>query len=115
MYCTNCGVMRPIGATACSNCGMSFQVAPASNPNQPAVPNYLVGSILATLCCCVPLGIVSIVYAAQVNARLSAGDLAGAMDSSRKARTWLIVSVVSGGLLAVLYAIATILGATASQ
>ena len=65
--------------------------------------------------CCVPLGIVSIVYAAQVNARLSAGDLAGAMDSSRKARTWLIVSVVSGGLLAVLYAIATILGATASQ
>ncbi|MDQ3389279.1 MAG: CD225/dispanin family protein, partial [Gemmatimonadota bacterium] len=30
------------------------------------VPNYLIPSILATLCCCLPAGIVSIIYAAQV-------------------------------------------------
>jgi hypothetical protein len=58
--------------------------------NAPAgiVPNYLVYSILVTIFCCVPFGIVSIVYAAQVNGKLAAGDYAGAVDASNKAKTW---------------------------
>ena len=52
------------------------------------IPNYLVQSILVTLCCCLPLGIVAIVYSAQVNSKLSAGDIAGAQDSSDKAKMW---------------------------
>jgi hypothetical protein len=52
------------------------------------VPNYLVWSILTTIFCCLPFGIVSIVYAAQVNGKLAAGDYAGALDASRKAKTW---------------------------
>ena len=52
------------------------------------VPNYLVPAILTTVFCCLPFGIVSIVYAAQVNSKLAAGDVAGAMDSSQKAKTW---------------------------
>jgi hypothetical protein len=35
-----------------------------------------------------PFGIVSIVYAAQVNSKLAVGDYAGAMDASQKAKTW---------------------------
>mgnify|MGYP001273434538 CR=1 FL=1 len=31
----------------------------------PAVPNYLVHSILVTLCCCMPFGIVAIVFCRQ--------------------------------------------------
>jgi hypothetical protein len=50
------------------------------------VPNYLVQSILVTLCCCLPFGIPAIVFAAQVNGKAAAGDLAGAMDSARKAK-----------------------------
>ena len=38
------------------------------------VPNYLVQAILTTLFCCLPLGIVSIVFATQVNSKLSVGD-----------------------------------------
>jgi interferon-induced transmembrane protein/uncharacterized protein DUF4339 len=53
-----------------------------------SVPNYLVPAILATLFCCLPFGIVSIVYAAQVNSKLAAGDYAGAMEASQKAKTW---------------------------
>ncbi|HEU4888531.1 MAG TPA: CD225/dispanin family protein [Thermoanaerobaculia bacterium] len=56
------------------------------------VPNYLVHSIIATLCCCLPFGIVAMVYSAQVNTKLAAGDEAGARESSKKARTWIIVA-----------------------
>jgi hypothetical protein len=53
-----------------------------------SVPNYLVQSIIVTLCCCIPFGIPAIVYAAQVNTKLAAGDVAGAQDSSGKAKMW---------------------------
>jgi hypothetical protein len=55
---------------------------------QPAVPNYLWQSIVVTACCCLPFGIVAIVFAAQVNSKLAAGDVQGAMASSRKANMW---------------------------
>ena len=61
-------------------------VAPAM-PTQ-KIPNYLVQAILATLFCCMPFGIAAIVFAAQVNTKLAAGDVAGAMESSRKAKMW---------------------------
>lgn len=50
------------------------------------VPNYLVQSILVTVFCSSILGIVSIVFAAQVNGKLSQGDIAGAQDMSNKAK-----------------------------
>jgi hypothetical protein len=52
------------------------------------VPNYLVQSILCTLCCCLPFGIVAIVYAAQVNGKVQAGDYAGAQAASKNAKMW---------------------------
>jgi hypothetical protein len=42
------------------------------------VPNNLVWAILSTLFCCLPLGVVSIVYASQVDGKRAAGDVAGA-------------------------------------
>ena len=59
------------------------------------IPNHLVWAILTTLFCCLPLGIVSIVYAAQVDGRRQAGDLAGARELSRKAKLWAIWSAVA--------------------
>jgi hypothetical protein len=69
---------------------------PSSSPPRPGayagatpdVPNYLWQSIVVTLCCCIPFGIVAIVYAAQVKSKLSIGDFAGAKDSSGKAKMW---------------------------
>jgi hypothetical protein len=55
---------------------------------QPRVSNYLVPAILSTICCCLPFGIVAIVFAAQVNAKLQAGDVQGAKQSSEKAKMW---------------------------
>ena len=73
---------------------------PPYTPGAPAarasVPNYLVPAILSTVFCCLPAGIVSIVFAAQVNSKLNAGDLVGARQASGRARTWMIVSIVAG-------------------
>jgi hypothetical protein len=56
------------------------------------VPNYLVQAILVTLFCCLPFGIVAIVYAASVNGKLQAGDYRGARAASDSAKTWCWVS-----------------------
>lgn len=40
--------------------------------------NYLALSIVTTLFCCQILGIVALIYAAQVNSKFIAGDYAGA-------------------------------------
>ena len=50
-----------------------------------------------------PLGIASIVYAAQVNGKYQSGDLTGAEESSRKAKKFAIWSAVAGIVLGVLY------------
>jgi len=96
VYCTNCGVERPANALACPSCGTSVQQFTAAAP----VPNYLVHSILVTICCCLPFGVVALVYSAQVNSKLAAGDIAGAEASSRSARTWVIVAAIAGVLTA---------------
>jgi Interferon-induced transmembrane protein len=104
MYCTSCGTPRPEGATACPGCGRPYQMF-ASPPQAPsgAISNYLVQSILVTLCCCLPLGVVAIVYAAQVNTKLASGDVAGALAASRNAKMWSWIAFGVGLLLAVGY------------
>lgn len=74
---------------------------PMSQPPQ----NYLVWSILTTLFCCLPLGVVSIVFAAQVNSKWAMGDFAGATESSNKAKQWAIWSAIASVVGLVLYLI----------
>jgi Interferon-induced transmembrane protein len=74
-------------------------------PAGPPPPNYLVWAILSTLFCCLPLGIASIVFAAQVNGKYAAGDFAGAQESSDKAKKFAMWSAIAGVIIAVLYLI----------
>jgi hypothetical protein len=99
MHCTNCGAVLPAGATICPQCGRPVYQHPAA----PVIPNYLVQSILVTMCCCMPAGIVAIVYAAQVNSKVAAGDIAGAQDASRKAKMWSWIGFGCGLLIALAY------------
>lgn len=109
MYCTNCGTPRPDGATACANCGAPVQ----HFPPQPGLDTYLVPAVLTTLCCSpcgTPFGIVAIVYAAQVNSKLAAGDLAGATRASQNAKMWTWIGAGVGILVALAYAVLTAIG-----
>jgi hypothetical protein len=61
-----------------------------------------VWAILVTLFCFLPTGIVAIVFASQVNTKLAAGDVAGAVESSNKAKMWTIISAVVGLVVVVI-------------
>ena len=60
--------------------------APMGGPAGPKPDNYLVWAILSTLFCCLPLGIASIVFAAQVDGKYNSGDYVGAQASSASAK-----------------------------
>ena len=75
------------------------------NPNvqRPPMPeNYLVWGIIVTICCCLPLGIVSIVNASKVSSAYGAGDYEGALKASKDAKKWAIWGAVGGGVFVVL-------------
>ena len=99
MFCPKCGQENSSAANHCVRCGEGMPnaepqygvVVPASSARV-AVNNNLVWAILATLFCCLPFGIVAIVYAAQVDAKVSAGDIAGAQLSARHAGMWSWIS-----------------------
>lgn len=62
----------------------------------PMPDNYLIWAILATICCCIPTGIVAIIYAAKVSPAYYRGDYIAAMDASSKAQLLVIISFVAG-------------------
>lgn len=72
-------------------------------PPPPCPDNYLVWAILSTVLCCLPFGIVSIVYAAQVESRYMEGNYDKAMEYSRKAKLWAIVSAATSVACMVIY------------
>ena len=58
----------------------------------------LVWGILSTVLCCLPLGIVSIVYASKVSGLWAQGRYAEAQEASANAKKWAIWSAVAGGM-----------------
>lgn len=76
--------------------GQYMRQTPPQNPAPPMPKNYLVWAVVITLLCCMPAGIVAIVFAAQVSQRYYAGDYEAAERYSRRAQIWIIVSFVLG-------------------
>jgi len=74
----------------------SSMAEPVRNGPGADIPTYLVPAILTTCCCCMPFGVVAIVYAAQVGEKLATGDYASARRSSDSAKTWCFVSACAG-------------------
>jgi len=128
--CPNCGTSNLENATICVNCGRpmagggSYTPPPPPPPQQASytppppsrfdtpgqappqsIPNYLWQSIVVTLCCCLPLGIVAIIFAAQVNDKLRQGDIAGAMQASKQAKMFCLIAVGLGLVVCAIYAI----------
>ena len=72
--------------------------SPSASGATSDVPNYLIPAILSTIFCCLPLGVVSIIFATQVNSKVASGDIAGAMEASRKAKMFSFIAVGLGVL-----------------
>ncbi len=73
----------------------------------PAPNNHLVKAILTMLFCCLPFGIVSLVYAAKVDSLWSMGQREAAVKAADDANEWgniaLICGTVCHACLALLY------------
>lgn len=65
--------------------------------------NNLVWAILCTVFCCLPLGIVSIIYASKVKERWAQGDYQGAQEAADDAKKWAIWGAASAVILGILY------------
>ncbi|OBA64362.1 hypothetical protein A5647_02415 [Mycobacterium sp. 1100029.7] len=79
---------------------------PAGWPGQQEPDNYLVWAILCTVLCCLPFGIVSLVYSNKVSGLWAQGRVAEAQEASSNAKKWAIIGAIAG---AVTYAIIVIL------
>ena len=67
--------------------------------NPPPKPNnYLVWSILVTIFCCLPFGIVAIVKSSQVDTLWTSGNYDAARKSADEAETWCIIAAVCGAV-----------------
>jgi nitrate reductase NapE component len=73
--------------------------------------NYLIESILVTLFCCLPLGVVAIVHASQVDSKYFAKDFDGAEYASSQARFWMLFSFFSILVPMLLVGFVAVLGA----
>lgn len=114
MYCPKCGAANDDNASFCSSCGakLKFEGDYQNEQNNfnnssykpmPEVKNNLVWAILSTIFCCVPFGIVAIVYAAQVDSKLANHDYNGAVESANKSKTWCWVAFGCGLTALIVY------------
>lgn len=62
----------------------------------PEPDNYLVWAILSTVLCCLPAGIVSIVYSTKVSGLWAQGRYGEAQTASANAKKWAIISAIVG-------------------
>jgi hypothetical protein len=127
--CPNCGAELRPAANFCSSCGAAqAEVAQAEtfDPGTPApsdvvrpradyaaqtqknIENHFIKSIIATVCCCVPFGIVGIIYATRVDAFLKAGNRAAAEDASKKASLWSNLAIGIGLVVNMLVTMLTV-------
>jgi len=125
MFCQKCGKENPNEAKFCKHCGHDLNVQKAQEQQQekqqqqfkqPQAPvglkpkNYLIESILVTVLCCLPLGIVGIVFASKVDNLYRTGDMTGAQEASAKAKKFMTWGLVAGIVVYVLYAIVMLAG-----
>jgi len=81
--------------------------APAREEEMPPLkPNsWLWQSIVATVLCCIPFGIVAIVYAAKVDSNYFNGMYEAAARAARNAKMWTLVAVGVGLLYLIIWTI----------
>lgn len=114
MFCRNCGARIPDGTNFCPYCG-SNQTAAGPDPlvrhQQGEKPStYLVLSIIVTILCCLPFGIIGIIYASKVDSCWNAGNFDDARENSRKAKTWALAGLVLGFVTYLIYILLIFLG-----
>lgn len=83
-------------------------MSPYSQPLLQKPDNWLVWSILCTVLCCVPFGIVAIVYASKVNGLWDQHRYAEAFEAAKKAKTFTLIGAVSGLVVGFIFGLSSL-------
>lgn len=78
-------------------------------PPPPKPDNNLVWAILSTVLCCLPLGIVSIIYATKVDNLWNSRQYDAATAEAKKAKQWAIYAAIAAVVVWIIYFIAFVL------
>lgn len=76
----------------------------------PKKRDYLIPSILTTLLCCLPFGVIAIVCSVQANSAYSLGNFDEADLKSRQAFRWMIAGVIGVFLVVAVSILALLVG-----
>ncbi|MBO4648224.1 MAG: CD225/dispanin family protein [Lentisphaeria bacterium] len=137
MRCSRCGTELPPNTAFCPACGsqnnvyggqqmqgqmnynygqpMPGQMNYGGQPMPPVQINtYMVPAILATIFCCLPFGIVSIVYASKANSAVGVGNFQQAQQDAEKAKTWFWLAFAFGLVSSIIGAAIQIFAAAAT-
>lgn len=71
-------------------------VQPQSETTEPCPPTNLAWAIITTVLCCLPSGIVAIIYALKVSNKYREGDIEGAKRASETGAWWCIATIILG-------------------
>ena len=65
------------------------------------VESHLWKAVFSTCLCCLPFGIVAIIYAALVKQALTLADIDGALKASKNANFWGNLSIITGIVISI--------------
>ncbi len=83
----------------------------STGSGQSSPPTYLWQSIVCLILCCWPFAIPAIIFGTKVKSALEMGDREGALEASKKAKMWCIVSVIVGVIVqAIAFALFFVVG-----
>ena len=92
---------------------------PAYGQQQPYAPkpdSNLGLAIFTTICCCLPLGIVGIIFASKVGDLYNSGRYEEAVQAAKDAKKWSTWGIIGGVVVWILYVIyAVVVGASISN
>lgn len=93
MICPKCARPTDDDAVRCSNCKEVLRLDLSGNEE---VPNYLILSILVSIFCCTPFGLVSLFFAIRANNLVKKGDRTGALLAAKRAKATLLFTLAAG-------------------